>query len=102
MRSYMGLVQRGCMHDDINSAHAAADEIGVGNRADVRRERRVKQVEPCDFVPTPLECADESLAEMAGTSCDKNSHGTDLTPDPAGTNNWTDPHNMRNSGFLPV
>ena len=80
----MRLVQCRRVHDDIHAAHALFHEVGVGNRSDVRRERRIKQVEPSHFVPTRLECSDECLAQMPGASRDKNPHRIDWTPRPAG------------------
>jgi hypothetical protein len=50
------------MNDDVAPAHAAADQVGVADRADVRRERRVKQVKPRDFVLARPQRADEGLA----------------------------------------
>jgi hypothetical protein len=65
------------MHDDIDAAHTILDQVGIGDRSNVRREWRIKPVQPYDFVPFRLERPNKSLAEMTGASGYKNPHGTD-------------------------
>jgi len=70
----MRLVQRGRMYDRIDPAHAVADKVGIADRADMGRKRRVQEVEPYDLVLALLQGPHESLPEMACASSHEKPH----------------------------
>ena len=70
----MRLVQRGGVKDHLHASHATPDARAVGDRADVRGERTIEDVEADDVVPELPQGADQRLAEVTGTSCDQDPH----------------------------
>jgi hypothetical protein len=56
------------------------DARSVGNRAEVSRERRLQDVEANDVVLQVPQSADQSLAQVTGTSCNQRSHARLIPP----------------------
>ena len=74
VRCDMRLVQRSGMYDQIDPAHAVADEVRIADRSDPGRKRRVQEVETCDLVLALPQGPHESLPEMAGASSHEKPH----------------------------
>ncbi len=79
----MRLVQSGCLEDHLHASHTTPYARAVGYRADLRRKRRVKDVEADDLVFQVLQGADHGLAKVTGASCNQDSlvSGTSVTLD---------------------
>jgi hypothetical protein len=68
------------MKDGLHTTHTMPDARSVGNRAEVSRERRLQDVEADDLVLQVPQSADQSLAQVTGTSCNQRSHARLIPP----------------------
>jgi hypothetical protein len=75
----MRLVKGGSVNDGIDATHAPPDESVIRDRADMRREGRLQEIEPHDFVSALAQGPDETLSEMPGAPSHQHAHGVDLT-----------------------
>src|SRR5688572_11836128 len=74
VRGDVRFVERGGVDDAIDAAHATPEEIAIGNRTDMARERGLQQVEADDLVPAGTQGADEPLTEVSRASSHENAH----------------------------
>jgi hypothetical protein len=68
------------MDDDIDPAQAIPNEVGVGDRADLRRKGRLDPIEPHHLLSTLPEGSDETFTEVPGASSHEHAHPV---PDPS-------------------